>query len=255
MSSSIWTQCAGTSEIRRLALRAVRVVEAQHHISTRRLVDDLEEQALLERLIDSVKPAVPQQIAEQSLHYLLSTPFRHAPLRRGTRLGTKNEPGIWYGSTSLHTAFCEVAYYRLLFLEGTLAPLTAVQVDLSAFWVKVESSSGVDLTAPPFARFAKRISSKTSYKSSQPLGAALRAEGVVVALFESARDPERGANMALFSPAFTKRGVHSLATWRCHASKAEVEFHALGEVEPQAHRYGRELFTVGGKLPSFDLSP
>ena len=92
MSSSIWTQCAGDSRQRPLRLSAWRVVEAQHQVSTRKLVDTLEEQSLLEDLIDAAKPPDPTQ---GRLHYLLSTPFRYPPLRHGSRFGTRHEPGLW----------------------------------------------------------------------------------------------------------------------------------------------------------------
>lgn len=42
MSSSIWTRCAGDSELRPLRLSPWRIVEAQHQVSTRKLVDTLE---------------------------------------------------------------------------------------------------------------------------------------------------------------------------------------------------------------------
>lgn len=56
MSSSIWTLCAGESEIAPLALDAWRAVEAQHQVATRKLVDSDAEQQLLEEMIDTVKP-------------------------------------------------------------------------------------------------------------------------------------------------------------------------------------------------------
>ena len=118
MSRSIWMQCAGSSE-RSLTLDAWRVVESQYVVSTRKLVDSDEEQRLLEELIDGVKPPTPEGPEFRGLHYLLFTPFRHPPLRYGSRSGTTSERGIWYGSESRHTAFAEVAYYRLLFFEGT----------------------------------------------------------------------------------------------------------------------------------------
>jgi len=118
MSSSIWTRCAGDSEIRPLHNSPWRVVEAQHQVSTRKLVDSAEEQALLEDLIDRVKP--PDATGGR-LHYLLFTPFRYPPLAHGSRFGGRHERGIWYGSVERRSAFAEVAYYRLLFLEGTQA--------------------------------------------------------------------------------------------------------------------------------------
>jgi len=56
MSSSIWTRCAGDSEIRPLRLEPRRSVESQHQVSTRRLVDSDVEQQLLESMIDAAKP-------------------------------------------------------------------------------------------------------------------------------------------------------------------------------------------------------
>ena len=129
MSSSIWTQCAGDSELRPLRLSPWRAVEAQHQVSTRKLVDTLEEQQLLEELIDASKPP---DATRGRLHYLLATPFRYPPLRHGSRFGTRQERGIWYGAETRRTLFAEVAYYRLIFLEGTRADLGAVVTQLTA---------------------------------------------------------------------------------------------------------------------------
>jgi hypothetical protein len=50
-------------------------VEAQHVVSTMRLVDSAAEQDLLEQLLEGSKPALPP--AARPLHYLLATPFRY----------------------------------------------------------------------------------------------------------------------------------------------------------------------------------
>ncbi|TMA12328.1 MAG: RES domain-containing protein [Deltaproteobacteria bacterium] len=132
MSPSIWTRCAGRSEIRRLAGRFRRVVEAQFRNSTRKLVDSDDEQRALEELLD-VKAKLPVPAGFEGLHYLLYTPFRHPPLRHGSRFGTRGERGILYAARELPTVFAEVGYYRLVFLEGTAAPLSPIQVELTAF--------------------------------------------------------------------------------------------------------------------------
>ena len=105
MSSSIWTECGGASELRPLRLEPWRVVEGQHQISTRKLVETDAEQGLLEELIDAVKPP---DLAGRRLHYLLSTPFRYPPLRHGSRFGARHDRGVWYGSETLEGAFAEV---------------------------------------------------------------------------------------------------------------------------------------------------
>ena len=144
MSSSIWTRCAGDSELRALRLSPWRVVESQHQVSTRKLVDSADEQALLEQLIDGAKPP---DLTGGRLHYLLFTPFRYPPLPHGSRFGRRHQRGIWYGSLERRTAFAEVAYYRLLFLEGTQASLGTITTPLTAFRASLRTTHGVSLDA------------------------------------------------------------------------------------------------------------
>jgi hypothetical protein len=249
MSPSIWTLCAASSKPRRLALKAHRVVESQYVISTRKLVDSDEEQEILEALVDRVKPPVPAGM--EHLHPLLFTPFRHPPLQWGSRFGARSERGLWYGSLAVSTAFAEVAYYRLVFLEGTRANLSPVTVELSAFTAAIAGKRGLDLGRAPFAAYEARISSKTSYADSQPLGLEMRAAGVDVFTFTSARDPERGRNVALFVPCFASSRPALLRTYVCTASRAIVDVARKDVVRRPRERYSfrREVFEVAGRLP------
>ena len=247
MSSSIWTQSAGNSRIAPLTARPWRVVEAQHRVSTRKLVDSAREQALLEELLESAKPPLRE---DGQLHYLLSTPFRYPPLRHGSRFGTRWEPGIWYGSGSLPTAFAEVAYYRLLFLDGTDADLGTLEADLTAFRVPVATARGVDLAAPPFDRWRARLASKTSYAATQPLGAAMREDGVDAFRYVSARDAGGGSNVGLFrGRAFAARRPQALQTWHAAATRASVELVKRDYFSREVYRFPREGFLVHGELP------
>src|ERR1041384_5808829 len=152
MSPTIWTQCGAKSNFRELSLDAWRVVEAEHMVATRKLVDSDEEQALLEDLIERAKPPARREPEFEGLHYLLATPFRYPPLRHGSRFGTRAERGIWYGAETQRAAFAEVAYYRLLFLAGTTADLAPMMLELSAFQVPIKNAAGVDLTPSAFCR-------------------------------------------------------------------------------------------------------
>ena len=58
-------------------MRAWCGVEAQHVVSTMRLVDTPAEQDLLEQLLEGSKPPVPPTALPK--HYLLTTPFRYSP--------------------------------------------------------------------------------------------------------------------------------------------------------------------------------
>lgn len=248
MSSSIWTRCAGDSSIRVLRLAPWRAVEAQHQVSTRKLVDTAREQALLEELIDAVKP--PDQTGGRT-HYLLATPFRYPPLRHGSRFGSRHERGIWYGSETRRTAFAEVAYYRLLFLAGTTADLGTVITHLTAFTVSARTARGADLVMAPFEAERSVIASPTSYAATQVLGAAMRESGVELFRFPSARDSGGGANVGAFTPSvFGRAKPRELQTWQCTASNARVEFAKRDYFAREEHAFGREEFLVQERLPS-----
>ena len=247
MQSSIWTQCAGVSELRELSLVATRSVEAQHHISTRKLVDSDAEQALLEELIDGAKPRDP---ARGRLHYLLSTPFRYPPLRYGSRFGARHERGIWYGAETLRTGFAEVAYYRLVFLAGTHAQLEPLAVSLTTFNAGIRTTRGVDLTQPPFSAHIDVLASRTSYAATQALGADMRAAGVEAFRYVSARDTERGVCVAVMRPdAFARRRPSNLRMWHCIATRQRVEIAARDFFKREVYSYVREEFLVEGVLP------
>ena len=246
--SSIWTECAGKSRLRRLELDAHRMVEAQHQVSTRKLVDSLEEQALLEELIEASKP--PNRTGAR-LHVLLSTPFRYPPLAHGSRFATRHEPALWYGSEDTTALFSELAYYRFVFLEGTKAVLGPVTTWHTAFTVSIRTARGIDLVRRPFDRHASEISSPEKYDASQALGAAMRADEVEAFRYRSARDPKGGVNIGVFrAAAFGSARPRGFRTWHCTATRDRVEAVRRDFLEAAAHVFDRRQFLVDGKLPA-----
>ncbi len=213
----------------------------------RELVDDEREHALLEALLEESKPAVPADC--RGLHYLLATPFRYPPLAYGSRFGRRDEPSLWYGSEDLETCFAEVAYYRLLFLEGSRAKLEPLAVELSLFQASVSSTRAVDLVAAPFDRHRARIASPVAYRASQRLGSEMRKAGVEFFRHPSARWRE-GANFGLFTPrAFARKTPTQPQSWHCIATRGAVELVRKSHSERPHHRYERALFEVDGALP------
>lgn len=248
MSSSIWTQCAGDSERRPLRLSPWRVVESQHQVSTRKLVDTREEQELLEELIDGAKPG---DVTRGRMHYLLSTPFRYPPLRHGSRFATRHERGLWYGSDTLRTAFADVAYYRLVFLAGSRGDLGELATQLTAFTVRARSAAAIDLTAAPFDALRGVIASPISYAKTQRLGADMRAAGVELFRYPSARDPLGGTNVGVLAPAaFGSAKPRSLETWHCAATTSRVEVTRRDYFASETFAFAREEFLVAGELPA-----
>lgn len=223
------------------------MVESQHRISTRKLVDSDAEQQLLEELIDRAKPVEPES---PRLHYLLRTPFRYPPLPYGSRFGDRSDPGIWYGAEDMVSNFAEVAYYRLFFLEGSRALINTVTVELTSFHVRVRTGSALDLTRPPFKSFRSEISAPNSYSASQSLGRDLRRAEILAVRYYSARAKDDGINLAVFSKhAFAQRSPVGLATWTCTASRARVEFSRKHLMKNERHSFEREQFLVHERLP------
>ncbi len=251
MSQSIWTRCGGRSNARRIQASPYRLVESQFVSATRKLVDSEEEQAVLEGLIERVKPPVPGDVAALGLHYLLSTPFRHPPLLHGSRFGERTERGIFYGAREEHTCLAEVAYYRLVFISGTTAALDLVTTQHTAFRARVRAERGVDLTRPPFLEHRAAISSRTEYAAAQALGAAMRADGVQVALYFSARAPRDGIAVAVLDPAaFVRQAPFEQHEWICTVDREKVEMKRRSLTTPVSHTFHRRDFEVGGRLPA-----
>ena len=205
---------------------------------------------MLEELLDT-RAKLPVPAGFEGLHYLLFTPFRHPPLRHGSRFGTRRERGILYASRELSTAFAEVAYYRLVFLEGTAAPLAPVLVDLTAFSFRISAARGVDLTQEPFRAFESRISSPVSYADAQQLGSEMREAGVQACLFTSARARGRAVNLAVFDDVFRPPRPFDESRWTCIAARQLVEFRTQRLAGPQQRwAFERSQFLVGGRLPA-----
>lgn len=163
-----------------------------------RLVDTLEEQAELERLLEASKPPVPR--GAQGLHYLLSTPFRYPPrYPGGSRFRAATDPGVFYGAAERRTACAELGYWRWRFLLDSPALPRLAPLPHTLFRCGVQGSA-VNLAAPPFARDARHWMAPRDYARCQQLGQAARAAKLQLIHYRSVRDPEGGSCSAVLSP-------------------------------------------------------
>ena len=78
----------------------LRLVHQQGLHTLGHLVDDLEQLARLETLVEASKPPWPTATLGPPSHPLLATPFRYPPLRHGSSFGGRESRGIFYGSHS-----------------------------------------------------------------------------------------------------------------------------------------------------------
>lgn len=227
-----------------------RLVEGQHYISTRPLVDSDEEHNVLEALLDGSKPPAPTENARGALHYLLYTPFRYPPLKTGGRFHTRIEQSIFYGSEELQTSMAEVAYGRFLFMQHSAADFEPMQVPYTHFVAAVKSAKALLLNTTPFSKHRNVLSHPTSYAASQAFGTRIRKSAIELFTYFSARNPN-GVNVGLFSvEAFQKnkpvKGKDG--HWSVYISNDTVEFKRpnLTDNTKESHVFSHADFCVDG---------
>lgn len=214
MSSHTWTHDALRSEARERSGTCWRLVEAQHLVSTMKLVDSLAEQELLEAELERAKPPVPVEC--RHLHYLLASPFRYGRYPGPSRFRREGyTPGVFYASEQQETAVAETVFYRLLFFsESPETPLPANPLEFTAFSVDW-AGAAIDLTTPPLSRDGKSWTHPTDYSACLDLADAARAARIGVIRYRSVRDPRGRANVALLDcAAFVSRRPKGQSTWR-----------------------------------------
>lgn len=225
MSSPIWTPAALSSEARPLSGRFWRLVEAQHQVSTMKLVDSVEEQQLLETLLEETKPRLPPECA--GLDYLLATPFRYGAIYpHGSRFRRAGRTvGVYYAAEAVETALAEMVFYRLLFYaESPATPLPVDAGQYTAFAAEVETNAAIDLTAPPLDRDRDAWRDRQDYAACQALADSARAAGIAAILYASVRDPDKGRNLALLTAAgFAAPAPVERQTWRIRLGAGAVQ--------------------------------
>lgn len=226
------------------------MVEAQHHVSTRKLVDSAEEHDALEALLEESKPKLAPDTELDGLHYLLKTPFRYPPLRHGSRFGTRQQHGIWYGSIARRTVLAEVAFYRLLFLTHSEAEISFVATEHTMYSARIATERGIDLTRGDFLEHLDSLTDRRSYAATHAAGTAMRELGVEAFVTRSARDDEGGDNVGVFVPrAFRTRTPEAeMQVWQCTTTTREVSFRRRAFLEQDLVVFSRAQLDVDGEI-------
>jgi hypothetical protein len=226
VSSSTWTARAVGSEALRARRRLWRAVEAQHIASTLRLVANVEEQLLLERLLDQSKPPLPPDTRD--LHYLLATPFRYSsPI--GSRFRSPAESGIWYGAQTQRTACAELGFWRWRFLIDSDALQSIGPSPQTVFRAAIDGRL-VDLTHSPFKKSRAEWTHPDDYGATQAFARVTRQAAVDALCYESVRDPGHGAAVAVLRPScFKPRKPLEQHTWFLTVRRTAVIWQREGE--------------------------
>lgn len=197
-----------------------RGVEAQHRVATMRLVDSLDEQQILEGLLESAKPPLPE--AARGQHYLLATPFRYRS-PHASRFRAAGEPGVWYGARDRHTACAEVAYWRWRFLMDSAGLRDGELVTEHTFFQAQVRGAAIDLTREPWSAAQEAWTRRDDYGPCQALARAARATGRIDWIrYASVRRPG-GTCGAVFSPAcLSLRDGFAQETWICKVTPTQA---------------------------------
>lgn len=175
-----------------------RAVEAQHVVSTMRLVDnDPVRQQLLEEILEQSKP--PRPAATAQLHYLLATPFRYPPSQHGSRFRRWPDAGVLYAARHQRTACAEMGYWRWRFLTASEG-LTEIPAAAQMLFSLGAAGVTLDLTRAPLDAWRALWTQPGDYTHTQQLGRAAREAGTAIVRYESVRDPQHGACFAILTP-------------------------------------------------------
>ena len=227
----------------------VRIVESQQQIATTRIVDSLEEQAILESLLEATKP--PLLAHSEHLHYLFSTPFRYPPLKHGSRFGSRFYPSLLYGSQSVETVLIECSYYRFLFWNGMRVPPKSKKfiTEHTLFAGRYYSEQGLLLQNMPFSEHSKLLRDVANYSDTQAFGLAMREAGIEAFEYSSARDSNKGVNIALFTAnALIVNEPLYKSQWICSTTANNVRF--VSRDDNKVYGFNINEFTIDGTLPS-----
>ena len=191
-----------------------RLVEAQHVVSTTKLVDSAEEQEILEAILESTKPPVPPEC--QHLHYLLSTPFRYGRYPWNSRFRREGETlGVFYAAEDPMTAVAETVWQRRTFFDASPdTPLPTQPGTYTAFSVLVRAAFAIDLTEPPMSSDQALWTDPDDCSACLELADRVRQEGCELIRYASVRHPEGLENIAVLNcRAFKDTSPIQFQTW------------------------------------------
>ncbi len=240
MSLATWTPRAVASSAHRAELALWRAVEAQHVVSTMALVDTLDEQHVLERLLDASKPPVPA--GAEALHYLLFTPFRYGPPPGGSRFRGPTDSGVFYAADEIRTACAELGYWRWRHLRDTPAMTSMPGKPQTVFRTRVAADT-IDLREPPLVRDRAAWTSPTDYGPCQRLAATARQAAVGAIRYESVRDPRHGGCCAVLDwRAFVRPAPIDAQTWSLSVTRERVVWQRSDALRSEAFEFSAESF-------------
>lgn len=249
MSFNTWTQDALASSAVALRGRYWRVVDAQSRVALMKLTDTAEEQTALDNLIEETRAKVPEEC--RHLGYWLLSPFRTVPYPFDSRFRRAGSPdGVFYASESNETAVAEATFHRLLFYaESPGTPWPANPGTYTAFAAEIATAKAIDLMRPPLVGDRALWTHRTEYAACLDLADAARAAALEAIRYESVRDPQARANIAVLAcRAFAANDAVDRQTWHLHFSGGGVR--AACDAPGRTISFARDAFAADPRIAS-----
>ena len=215
-----------------------RVIEGQHRPSTMRIVDTDNEQAVLEQVLETSKPPVPQECLH--LDYQFWSPFRYGNYPRASRFRRAGlTPGVWYGSEAPITAVAESIWGALRFFAASPdTPMPRWPVEHTAVQAEISTPFCADLAGSDWVN-AGNWDDPDDYSECLDLADRVRAAGAEAIRYASVRHPGHAANLAVLTcTAFARPAPIAFQTWHILLKPTLVRAHC----ETLRRRY---MFAVG----------
>lgn len=205
-------------------MSAWRGVEAQHVVSTMRLVDTADEQELLEALLEASKP--PQTSTRRPKHYLLITPFRYTPAHP-SRFRPAHSKGQWYGAQELRAACAEVAYWRHRFLLDSAGLANSELLSEHTFFKASVNGLCINLMDHPWVALREKWTDGSDYSATHAVAARAQAQCVQWIRYESVREAGQACAVVFDPESLSEPAVgldSSKQTWHCRTTRHSVIF-------------------------------
>lgn len=212
--------------------------------------ESFEAQTLLLDLIDEGARDYPPEC--RALHPLLKGPFERRdsepPASRFRRRRARHR--ALYLAEHRETALAEFSFHQLVFFTASQGnPWPSRPRPIVVLQARYATERGVDLTAAPFAADREIWTDPEDYGRTQALGDAAHTAAAQAIRFESVRDPERRANIALLSCSPVDPPMPlELQGWAVAIEAHRVSLWRIGEITTAAS-FDRSTFEIAGRLP------
>lgn len=249
----MWDSSSIARELTPLCSDAWRVAESPVAMARVLTADPFEAPGLLLDLIGDGERDYPPEC--RHLHPLLKAPFERResepPMSRFRRRRAHHR--ALYLAEYRETALAEFSYHQFVFFTATDGdPWPARPRPLVVLRAHYATDRGVDLTAAPFAADREVWADAEDYAQTQAFGEAAHAASALAIRFESARDPQRLANVAVLGCAAIDSPTQiDLQPWAAAIEPRQITLYATPPGYPSTATtvFRRSDFEIAGRLP------